>query len=180
MECIYGYYPYKMTILGSIVCFIGLSQLFKNLKTKINKKDVLCNLEIEIEGKNITIPAMIDTGNMLREPITDSAVVVVEKEKIAKIFPDNFLDKLDINEANNLEKITNSLQGTNYLSRFRLIPFSAVGRKNGMLVGFRADKVKVISDELEIEKDKVIVGLYDNSLSQGEKYNALIGMDLIS
>ena len=85
-----------------------------------------------------------------------------------------------LKRANNLEKITKILQGTNYLSRFRLIPFSAVGRKNGMLVGFRVDKVKVISDELEIEKKKVIVGLYDNSLSQGEKYNALIGMDLIS
>lgn len=180
MECIYGYYPYKITILGSIVCFIGLSQLYKNIKFKMNKKDVICNLEIEIENKNVTIPAMIDTGNMLKEPITGSSVVVVEKEKIAKIFPNSFLDKLDIDEFNNLEKITQTLEGTNYLSRFRLIPFSAVGKKRGMLVGFRVDKVKIISNEFEIEKEKVIVGLYDNSLSQNEKYNALIGIDLIS
>ena len=44
-----------------------------------------------------------------------------------------------------------------YISRFRLIPFSSLGKQNGMLVGFKPDKVLIKFDENEIEKKNVIV-----------------------
>ncbi len=44
-----------------------------------------------------------------------------------------------------------------YISRFRLIPFSSLGKQNGMLIGFKPDKIIVKFDESEKEWQNVIV-----------------------
>ena len=47
--------------------------------------------------------------------------------------------------------------GEDYISRFRLIPFSSLGKQNGMLIGFKPDKVTIKFDGLEKEKGDVII-----------------------
>ena len=83
-------------------------------------------------------------------------VIVVTKEKIEEILEK---EKLEI-----LEKIvyeSNELLGENleedYISRFRLIPFSSLGKQNGMLVGFKPDRVLIKFDGNEVQKKNVII-----------------------
>jgi hypothetical protein len=48
-----------------------------------------------------------------------------------------------------------------------------------MLIGIRADKVLVEYEEEKIEKENVIVGIYNKSLTKRGEYRALIGIELI-
>ena len=65
-----------------------------------------------------------------------------------------------------------------YISRLKVIPFSSLGKQNGMLLGIKADKVIIKSDEEEKENDNVIIGIYDKSLTKRGEYRALLGIEL--
>ena len=170
-----GTYPLKIAVLGAIVAFIIINISFKIIKDKFNKKTMYCNLEIYIESKQTNIRALVDTGNFLKEPITGNSVIVVEKEKLHNLIPNEILDNIQEimygNKNDNLE--------SNFLARLRLIPFSSLGNPNGMLIGAKADKVIVNFDDEEKTITNVIIGIYDKTLSKNNLYNALIGLDIL-
>ena len=63
----------------------------------MTKKDMYCNIKIKINGIELETIAMIDSGNMLKEPITGTPVIVVESTLLEEALPREIL--------NNLEKI---------------------------------------------------------------------------
>ena len=67
-----GTYPLKTMLLGAIIAFIILVTAFTVVKTRITKKDMFCEVSFTLEGTNIETTAMIDTGNLLKEPITNT------------------------------------------------------------------------------------------------------------
>ena len=48
-----------------------------------------------------------------------------------------------------------------------------------MLVGIKADSIKIIQDDQEKENKNVIIGIYNKSLTKRGEYRALIGIDLV-
>ena len=92
-----GTYPLKTVFLGAIIASIILITGFKVVKSKISKKDMYCKITINLEGKEKDINVMIDTGNLLKEPISGMPVIVVEHTQLYDIIPKEIL--------NNLEKI---------------------------------------------------------------------------
>ena len=171
-----GTYPLKIALLGGIVGFVIINISFKIIKNKLNKKNMFCDIEIYLNEKLVTVHALIDTGNLLKEPITGNAVIVVEKEKLYNLIPNQILDNIEQIMYGN-EKIEN-IEGE-YISKLRLIPFSSLGTPNGMLIGTKVDKIKIEFEEEEIEATNVIVGIYNKSLTKNGLYNALIGLDLL-
>lgn len=132
-----------------------------------------CNIKININSKCVYINAIIDTGNFLREPITKTSVIVVEKSALLNIVPDYIL--------NNLDKIINGedIDLGEYSSKIRIIPFTSLGKENGILLGLKADSVLVEMEENNIDITNVIIGIYNGTLSKNSKYKALIGLDLL-
>lgn len=169
-----GTYPIKVAFLGAIVGFTIIQIAFKSIKTRMTKKDMFCNIEIWLDGLCVKVKGMIDTGNLLKEPITKTPVIVVESEMLTDILPESILE--------NVEKIVN---GDNYeiddkyISRFRVIPFSSIGKENGLLLGIKSDKIAINFEEETKEEKGVILGIYKSKLSKNNLYNALIGLELL-
>lgn len=67
-----------------------------------------------------------------------------------------------------------------YISKLKCIPFSSLGKQNGLLVGIRADEIEVETEEEKKISNNVIIGIYDKSLTKRGEYRALIGIDFIS
>ncbi len=109
----------------------------------------------------------------MREPITKMPVIVVEKNTLVNIIPNYILDNL--NEIINGEDIDLK----DYTSKIRIIPFTSLGKENGILLGIKADNVIVQQEEGEININNVIVGIYNGILSKSGKYKALIGLELL-
>lgn len=174
-----GTYPLKIAILGGIVGFTITVIAFKFAKSKFNKKDIYCTITIYFKKENITTIALLDTGNMLKDPITQMPVIVVEKEILRKILPDIILNNLNKIIGGDVPKEVYEDENLEYITKFRVIPFSSIGKANGMLLGFKANKV-VIKDEDEQQTiENVIVGIYESKLSKKNQYFALIGLDLL-
>ena len=67
---------------------------FQFVKTRLSKKDIFCEISIYFNEKKLTTKAMIDTGNMLKDPITGMPVIIVKKEILKDILPNIILDNL--------------------------------------------------------------------------------------
>ena len=173
-----GTYPIKIALLGGIVGFIITHIAFKIVKNKMIKKDIIYEIEININNKKVKVKAMLDTGNMLRDPITKTPVIVVEKNKLYEILPNKILDNINKIIGGDEENII-SLEEQNYISRLKIIPFNSIGKQNGLMLGFKADEIKIIMDE-EIETIKnIIIGVFDKEFCKNDSYSALIGLDIL-
>lgn len=173
-----GTYPIKIALLGGIIGFIITHIAFKIVKTKLKKKDIIYDLTIQIEEKALDIRAMLDTGNLLKDPISGMPVIVVDKQKLKEILPEDILLHIE-NLLKGKEDNMASYVDTEYITKIRMIPFSSVGKQNGLMVGIKADKVIIKKEDETIERNDAIVGISMQSLSKTNEYQALIGIDLL-
>lgn len=174
-----GTYPIKIALLGGIVGFIITYLAFKIVKSKLHKKDMIYEIKISIQEKEIKLKAMLDTGNMLKDPISAMPVIVVEKEQLYSILPSKLLDNIDKLIGGEGKTTLDQMEEKEYLTKFRIIPFSSVGKQNGLMLGFKADQVTIEKDEEEITRKDIIIGIFNQTLDKNKHYSALIGLDLI-
>lgn len=173
-----GNYTMKTIFIGAAVAFIVVIVAFKLMKSKFSKKDLFCSIILKINGKEIKMRAMIDTGNLLKEPITNIPVVVVEHTLLYEAVPKEILDQIENILGGDLEKIPEFIKNE-YMSKLKVIPFTSLGKQNGMLLGLKADELK-IEEENDVKKvDKVMIGIYNKKLSKKNEYSALLGIDMI-
>ena len=170
-----GTYPLKIALLGGIVGFIITYIAFKIVKSRVSKNEIIYKAIINIEEKNIEINVLLDTGHMLKDAISGDAVIVIEKNKLEEIVPEEILDNVDKILGGDLE----SIEDLEYRKKLRFIPFTSVGKQNGMLLGIKADTVKIVTDVEEIINKRVIVGIYEKTFSKSGRYNGLIGLDIL-
>ncbi len=125
-----GSYPVKMTIIGGIVGFIVIAIVSYVIKDRLRVKSMLCDLEIYYKGKYQKLKTMIDTGNLLKEPISQTDVIIVEKNSLRGMIADEILDNLD----DILQGKWLSSKEDVYAYKFKVIPFSSLGNENGLLI----------------------------------------------
>lgn len=164
--------PFGITILAGIFSIILIIYTFKIIYKKRKFKDILCKLKIINEGKEKNLRAMIDTGNSLIDPISKSPVVIIEKEKMLGIIPNEIIE-------NNEDIICGKydIKNEKYKSKIRLLPFSTIDNKNGMILGIRVEEVETEINDEKISKKNVVIGICNEKISK--QYSCLIGGDYI-
>ncbi|MCI8587462.1 MAG: sigma-E processing peptidase SpoIIGA, partial [Clostridia bacterium] len=173
-----GTYTLKIVFLGGIVLLFLIIVTINIIRSKFSKKDMFYNIEIQIEEKTIETKAMIDTGNLLKEPITNIPVIIVEHTLLYDTVEKEILNNLEEMLSGNFEKIPDEIKNK-YLSKLKVIPFKSLGKENGMLLGIKVDKVKIENEENRKVIDKAIIGIYNKSLTRRGEYRALLGIDMI-
>lgn len=173
-----GTYTLKTVFLGGIVGLFLIAVTINIIRSKISKKDMFYNIKIYIEEKEIETRAMIDTGNLLKEPITNIPVIIVEHTLLYNVIEKEILNNLEEILSGNFEKIPNEIKNK-YLSKLKVIPFKSLGKENGMLLGIKVDKVILENEENRKVIDKAIIGIYNKSLTKRGEYRALLGIDMI-
>lgn len=173
-----GTYPLKTIILGAIIAFIIIITAFTVVKTKITKKDMFCEIEIKLNGKKIKTIAMIDTGNMLKEPISNTPVIIVEHTLLYNSIPKEILNHLEELLGGDFSSIPEKIQ-KEYQTKLKFIPFSSLGKQNGMLIGIKAEELIIKREEKQEKKQNIIIGIYQKSLTKKGEYRALIGIETL-
>ena len=166
-------------IIGSIIAFILIFLSFKIIRGKLKKDNMYSKIEIILDNFKIKTMAMIDTGNFLKEPITGKPVIVIEHTLLYEIIPKQILNNLENIIGGDFNNVPEDIR-LKYITRLKMIPFSSLGKQNGMLVGIKADKVKIFENESEniIEKEDIILGIYNKSLTKRGEYRALVGIEI--
>lgn len=173
-----GTYPLKVILVSGIVAYFIIIIAFKFIKTKISKKDIFCEITVELNEKKIQTKAILDTGNLLRDPISNLPVVVIERNILYNVISKEILNNLENILGGDWNEIPEKIQ-KEYILKLKVIPFRSLGKQNGMLLGIKASKVEIKIDDEIIAKDEVIIGIYNHSLTKRGEYQALLGIDMI-
>ena len=124
----------------------------------------------------IVLNTMVDTGNMLKEPISGLPVIVVEHTKLYNVIPKEILNNIEAILGGDFNKIPENIK-KEYMSKLKLIPFASLGKQNGMLLGIKAEKIEILEEPTN-QKKEAIVGIYNKSLTKRGEYDALMGIEL--
>ena len=163
--------PWTVLVLSGAVFYLSL-KICNLLSVKFSKSTSLRKkLRIQL-GENITeITALLDTGNALIDPVTLSPVIIAEYKLIKDLFNEDIRLGLDRLGKDNITWIMTEVAQKGL--RARLIPFSSIGKENGMLLGFVPDSAE-IRDECGVRVlEKCVVGLYEKPLTRDRTYGAL-------
>ena len=172
-----GNYVLKVIFIGAILGTLILVISFKITKSKISKKDLKRKVKITLNNKSILLDALVDTGNMLKEPITGDSVIIVEKNALYTILPNDILKNIDKILGGDFNEISEEIKNE-YMKKLKIIPFSSLGKQNGMLIGIKPQKIEIIDEQIET-KNNAIIGIYNKSLTKRGEYNAIIGPELL-
>ena len=166
-------------MIGGFVSFVIVQISFKLVKNKLSKRDTIYEVEIVLDNKSTKVRALLDTGNLLKDPITGFPVVVVEHKCLSSVISVEILNSIDKILGGEIDDLVNNTEFNKTISRFRMIPFSSLGKQNGLLLGIKVDNVNIKLDEKIESISNVIVGIYDKSFTKNGLYSAIFGLDLL-
>lgn len=130
------------------------------------------HLRIDIEGNSVETTALLDTGNHLVDPLGGRPVIIVSEQRFESILPEDVRGGVKRLAAGDLRGVEALGGPSGWQSRFRMIPFSSIGKEKGLLVGFRPDKVWVQAGHHWFEVPESVVALAPAMADQN--YDALV------
>ncbi|MCI8387410.1 MAG: sigma-E processing peptidase SpoIIGA [Clostridiales bacterium] len=116
--------------------------------TRGNCREV--DVKAAMSGNEIKLRLLVDSGNLLCEPVSGRPVIVSSREKVKGFIADELLD-ISVSDINKLEP--------ELMRRVRLIPARGIGA-GGLLVGIMPDSVTV----------------YDGKTANGRAVEAVIAL----
>ena len=173
-----GSYTIKTVLIGIVIAYFTIIFAFKILKTKISKKDLICEIEISFNKRIIKTKALIDTGNLLKEPITNLPVIVMEHTLLYEVLPKEILNNIEKILGGDFSKIPECVK-EEYSSKLKVIPYSSLGKQNGMLLGIKGENLVVYFKDEILHLDKAIIAIYNKSLTKKGEYRSLLGLGII-
>ena len=177
---VFGQSKGSLMFFGNVTVGIIIKIFMEVIQSRINKDKLLIPVKIAFDNRIIGLPALVDTGNSLKDPLTNIPVMVVEFKALEELLPSEIRSIFENSKEDDLNCVTATISTSKWFSRFRLIPFSSLGKENGMLIGFKPDFIEVGEEEEKRDIKNVIVGIYNRSLSRNDKYKALLGPELVA
>lgn len=164
--------PWTVLLVSGIIFYLA-TKIFKSVSTKIyTTQSLKKKLFISHNNNTAEITALLDTGNSLVDPISLSPVIIVEYRFIKNLFPEEIRYGLERIDSGDIEFVMNEVSAKGF--PLRIIPFSSLGKENGILFGFIPDRVE-IRDECGLKVlGKCVIGIYYKSLSKDRSYGALL------
>ena len=166
-------------LVVAIVTVIGDSVL-KSIKQHRVMEKWSVDLYIQFEDQGIWIPALVDSGNELKDPCSGQSVIVVELDAVSSILPEKIVTLLQNTEGESFfsKEIIACLD--EWATKLRLVPFASLGCKCGMLVGFRAAVIRIrTGDGKCMEQQNQTVCLCAQTLSGEGTYKGLLGQETL-
>ncbi len=115
--------------------------MFLRFRYGLKTKDSLCGATLIRKGEEMTVHALIDSGNSLVEPISGRPVCVVER----KVFEELWKGEMD---------------------GFRAIPYHSIGKRRGILQGYLLPRLRLQMDGMVLSYDNVYIAVSDEEISQ--------------
>lgn len=171
----------KLLIYAGIIAYILIKYCWEYIQVKISRDKVYIPISIEIENQRSEVNALIDTGNSLHDPLSKYPVIIVEYEAIKDLLPLDIQGMFnDCPQDINLDLVSAIIQSSQWMNRFRMIPFKSLGKDNGMLIGFKPDCVKLQDNNHSKYIREIVIGVYTKKLSVDGDYHALLHPDLLA
>ena len=168
---------WQIAFISMIFCYVLLKLAIRLNNHYTLKRQMLCTIQIFLGEQDCSFDALVDTGHSLKEPLSQSPVIIAEFEQVKTVLPDGLKVLFYEKQEDDFADLLTEQEGTFY-NRIRMIPFTSVGRSNGMLIGFRPDSVRV--EGVTDTPHNIIIGIYNDKLCRDGRYQGLVSPELVS
>ena len=104
--------PWKILFFSCLVAYIAVKTGFAIYKRDKNLS--YRRIRVEICRNSAELNALVDTGNLLIDPITNSPVVVAELESVKKLLPGALVEVFREKKENDLETVSEAVKNTDF------------------------------------------------------------------
>ncbi|MGI6128464.1 MAG: sigma-E processing peptidase SpoIIGA [bacterium] len=170
-----------MPLAGSVVVIPIARLAWLYLKRRRWQEELTATLIVRWNGQERKISGILDSGNLLVDPLTGAPVVVVEAEALSGLVPETIIGLVEGGRRGelDLEQLGQALAADCNAQRFRVIPFDSLGQENSLLLGFRPDRVQVKYQRKNINVPRAVVGLAPGRLSSEGTWQALVSPEVL-
>jgi stage II sporulation protein GA (sporulation sigma-E factor processing peptidase) len=158
-------------IIGSIISIIFVKLGFDYFENYYKTENNKIKLDVYMNKRKCSITALVDTGNALKDPITNIPVIIAYVKAIADIFPDNV--KKNIIEEENYESVIKDIINSSLKTRIRIIPYKTIGNDDGILYGIVVDMIVTRAKPNSMILKNPVLALYNKPISSENDYQAL-------
>ena len=167
---------WQLVLIGAVVSYFLIKLCLRLIEHQTIKRQMLMNVMVSMNEKYIYFDALVDTGHSLREPLTQSPVIVAEFEQVQEFLPEGLRGLFNDRQENDISSVLNDTDG-HFYQRIRMIPFTSIGKASGMLIGFRPDRVMVGT---ETSRKDIVIGIYNDRLTPDGRYQGLVSPEIIA
>lgn len=137
-------------VLGAAACFLGSRMIEKGKE----KQTLFCRVILQGDRQKVSVDALIDTGNSLTEPVSGKPVSVLEYETMKALFEGRLPEY------------------------YRVVPFTSIGKKKGMLKCFEIPKMWIEYQDCERVYERVLVACSEEYVCR-EGYRMILNPRLL-
>ena len=120
------------------------------IRDNFREKQIYLPVMLRIGEKSIFATGLMDTGNHLKEPISQKPVIIVERELLNR-------EGICLLESN-----------------FYAIPYHSIGNKAGIMRGFIAEEITIGSEQDSRKMQQVMIGVCEEKLSMKGEYSLIL------
>ena len=160
---------------GISVLIFGLLALTAGLVTSrggrlfgLSQKTRSVGVDAVLLGKRVRLTAMVDSGNLLHDPVSGRSVIVADRRKLFGVLPPELLAEGRAGE----NAIFSWMDSSPHASRVRLIP-TATAMGTGLLVAVLPDLLVIEEGDERYESDYLIA--VSSLGAHAEGFDAVIG-----
>lgn len=160
----------KIVLLSAAGCYGALTLIFQRTGRHTASSGELRPVRLTLGERQVSLTALVDTGNTLTDPATGRPVLVAEADCVEELLPPGIRPSpADLRDpAGALERLEDP-----WRRRFRLLPYRSVGMDRGLLLAVRVDQVQVGEED----RGPMLAALSPTPVSDGGGYRALLGAD---
>ena len=171
---------WTLLIVCVIIAYILIKIGIRLMEGITIKRQMLCPITIYIGDSELSLQALVDTGHSLVDPLNKAPVIIAEFDSIKNLLPDGIKLMFYEQQENDLPGLISAATGNRFYERIRMIPFVSLGMSEGMLIGFRPDRVSLSGEREKKEINNVVIGIYNRKLTGSGQYQGLISPELVA
>jgi stage II sporulation protein GA (sporulation sigma-E factor processing peptidase) len=145
-------YSIKYIMLAIMILYIIYSRIIDYIKDKLFTDKFSFKIEFEIEERKYSFQSFLDTGNELREVITNLPCILIEE---------SLINDVDFNSKNTYN-----------------ILYSSIGH-GGSLKGIRVNNIKIKNEDFVYREIDAIICPCKEKLSKENEFNALLSRGVV-
>jgi stage II sporulation protein GA (sporulation sigma-E factor processing peptidase) len=169
--------PYVPLDIKTLFLTAGLSYAVLTLVFKhLGRHNVRETVEVYAcwENRQVSVKVLLDSGHTLVDPMSGAEVLIFNYDAALPLLPPSAAAVINPILLHNTPELLELMGSLGVGSRFRLIPYRAVGTDCGFLLAFRPDLITVASKP---RKQGCYIGLSPTPLAEGAGIEGLISIN---
>lgn len=164
-----------ITLLLSVTAVYLVSLFVSKIISKRRASGGEYSVNLFFDGKSVSVQGIVDSGNMLKDSISLSPVIVCDIRKVRPLL-NSELEKILCRQNFEIGFYSDIINSP-YKNKFRVIPFESLSG-SGVMAALVLDKAEIVKENKKSEVKNVVMAVTDKKIAGGE-FDVLLNPELI-